>query len=116
MTSAYQTGIEGEAEAEAYLLDKGYQILDRRWKCPDGEIDLIALDGERIVFVEVKKRASQQAGVQVLEQLARAHNRHWNAAEQWIAANEDYQRRDMRFDVVLLIRNMPITHIENAFI
>lgn len=55
-------GIFGENEAEHYLTDAGFQILDRRWRCALGEIDLVALEGDCLVVVEVKTRSSSAFG------------------------------------------------------
>lgn len=52
----------GESLAEQYLLDKGYEILETKYKNKIGEIDIIAKDGNRIVFVEVKARATARFG------------------------------------------------------
>lgn len=49
-------GKYGEDLAAQYLVDRGYEILDRNWRCPIGEIDLIAKDKSRFVFIEVKTR------------------------------------------------------------
>ena len=56
------TGERGEEIAAAYLKKKGYRIRERNYRCPLGEIDIIALDGEEVVFVEVKSRKSDDFG------------------------------------------------------
>lgn len=53
-------GDRGELEAERYLLKRGYQIVARQYADRMGEIDLIAVDGRTVVFVEVKTRRSDQ--------------------------------------------------------
>lgn len=50
-------GRRGEELAAAYLVKAGYAILDRNWRCPQGEIDIVAFDGRETVFVEVKTRS-----------------------------------------------------------
>ncbi len=55
-------GQRGEAEAAHYLRRLGYKILARGRRLVSGELDLVALDGRTIVFVEVKTRTSQEAG------------------------------------------------------
>ena len=55
-------GSRGEALAARYLQHAGYSILDRNWRCPQGEIDLVARDGPELVFVEVKTRSSLAFG------------------------------------------------------
>ncbi len=57
MTDHDRLGALGERLAEQHLLACGYTLLDRNWRCAQGEIDLIMRDGEEIVFVEVKTRA-----------------------------------------------------------
>lgn len=53
----------GEDEAEKYLKQKGYKILERNFSCKRGEIDIIALDKGVIVFVEIKARVSLKYGL-----------------------------------------------------
>lgn len=56
MTANQTLGKYGEDRAAEYLLDRGYQIIDRNWRCSVGEIDLVAKENDRFVFVEVKTR------------------------------------------------------------
>jgi len=56
MPNLAKLGHEAEDRAAQYLLDKGYTIVTRRYKAKHGEIDIVALDGELLVFVEVKYR------------------------------------------------------------
>jgi putative endonuclease len=55
-------GARGEESVSAYLLEQGYRILERNFRCPLGEMDIIARDGGTIVFVEVKTRSSRRFG------------------------------------------------------
>ena len=55
-------GRRGEALAAAYLEGAGYEIVDRNWRCPQGEIDIVARDDAELVFVEVKTRSSEAFG------------------------------------------------------
>jgi putative endonuclease len=55
-------GRRGEEAATAYLTSLGYRIVDRNWRCPAGEIDIVALDGGELVVVEVKTRTSRAYG------------------------------------------------------
>jgi putative endonuclease len=57
-----RTGKKGEDIAVAYLKSRGYRIVECNYKCPLGEIDIVARDGDEIVFVEVKSRKSEEFG------------------------------------------------------
>ena len=61
--TASQVGKEGEEIAEGFLESKGYKILSRNWKTPRwGEVDIVALDKDQLVFAEVKTRTTLWAG------------------------------------------------------
>ncbi|MFU8947047.1 YraN family protein [Mycetocola zhadangensis] len=55
-------GLRGENLAAEHLAAAGYRILDRNWRCRQGEIDIIASKGEVVAFVEVKTRSSLAYG------------------------------------------------------
>jgi len=55
-------GRRGEVLAADYLEDHGIRVLDRNWRCPSGEIDLVAMDGQTLVIAEVKTRKSLRFG------------------------------------------------------
>ena len=55
-------GRHGERLAVDYLTAHGWRILDRNWRCPQGEIDIVALEGRELVVVEVKTRRSRAFG------------------------------------------------------
>ena len=55
-------GKYGEDLATRYLRERGLQILERNWRCPEGEIDLVALDGDCLVVCEVKTRRGTGVG------------------------------------------------------
>lgn len=62
MSRASDLGAAGEDAASAYLQSIGYRIVTRNLRGPGGEIDIVARDGETIVFVEVKARTSRRFG------------------------------------------------------
>lgn len=62
MAAKDDLGRRGEDLAAQFLVDAGYTVIDRNWRCPRGEIDLVARDGEDTVFVEVKTRSSTAFG------------------------------------------------------
>ncbi|WP_404383806.1 YraN family protein [Knoellia locipacati] len=55
-------GRYGEELATRYLRDCGMEVIERNWRCADGEIDIVALDGDCLVVCEVKTRAGNGAG------------------------------------------------------
>ena len=58
-----QVGRLGEEAAVAYLRERGYRIIATNYRCPLGEIDMIAKQGETLVFVEVKSRTGKSYGL-----------------------------------------------------
>lgn len=57
-----ELGRRGEELAAGWYLDRGYVLLERNWRCPQGELDLVLRRGRTIVFCEVKTRSSQRFG------------------------------------------------------
>src|SRR5262245_51862032 len=85
----YRRGRLSELAAAAMLLSKGYRILARRCRTPYGELDLIAVRGSRLAFVEVKRRATRLEGEAALTQYQA--RRIARAAEYWVARNAGYR-------------------------
>lgn len=110
---AFRLGLSAESRAAAFLIAKGYRIAARRWRCPAGEIDIVARRGKLLIFVEVKARAKlDDAAWSVTE---RNQRRVAAAASAWLAANPDDAISDMRFDAILVApRSLP-RHIQGAF-
>lgn len=114
-----QIGDEGEDLAAAYLESKGYTILERNYHFQHAEVDLVAYDNESyIVFVEVKKRATNIFG-EPEEHINKTKMKNiYKAAEAWI-----YERKmdgaPVRFDVISIVQSgnesPAITHYEHAF-
>ena len=110
---AFKLGLSAESRAAALLLAKGFRIAARRWRCPAGEIDIVARRGKLLIFVEVKARARlDDAAYSVTE---RQQRRVAAAASAWLAENPDDAISDMRFDAILVApRSLP-RHIAGAF-
>jgi putative endonuclease len=62
MNSNKNLGSRGEDAAAAYLVQQGWTVLERNWRCSEGELDIIAHDGVRHVVCEVKTRSSTDYG------------------------------------------------------
>ena len=63
MYERHIVGKNGEDAATKYLIDKGYKIIERNFLCRQGEIDIIALDGDYVVFLEIKSRTNREYGL-----------------------------------------------------
>ena len=63
MAQRGKTGTLGEQLACDHLASRGYEIVARNWRCPRGEIDIVARDGACWAFVEVKTRRGREAGL-----------------------------------------------------
>jgi putative endonuclease len=92
---------------------KGYAIVARRYKTPVGEIDLVALKGRRLAFVEVKRRKSFEDAAWTLP--TRQRRRIVRAAQYWLAGHPSFAGHELAFDVVLAAPWAWPRHIENAF-
>ena len=110
----YKSGLNGEALAEAYLCRQGMSMLARRYRAEDGEIDLILLDGETIVFAEVKYRPGSHTGAGLVSITAAKQRRMAHAAMKYLIDN-GYTDHSVRFDAVEITRD-GILHIPNAFL
>jgi len=117
MSSKHELGAKGQHAAETFLQGKGYHVLARNFRKRFGEIDLVMQDGEYVVFVEVKARASTTHGYPREAVGATKQQRIIKAAVAYVAQHE-LTNTDIRFDVVeVLIQHGQIfvSHIENAF-
>ena len=94
-----ELGPEGERLAERFLRKRGYRILARNYRCSCGEIDLIARDGETVVFVEVKGKSGGEFGSPLEAVTARKRQRLALVANYYLTAFKLHHLRT-RFDVV----------------
>ena len=96
-------GRYGERLAARYLEDRGMQVVDRNWRCAHGELDLVARDGDCLVFCEVKTRRSVRFGdpVEAITPTKAARLRRLAAA--WLREHEVHAGR-IRIDVVGVLR------------
>ena len=109
--SAHVQGVLGEVRAERFLCEKGYEILERNFKAPGAEIDLIAADGSVIVFIEVKMRTR---GVSGREAVTPAKQKRICKGAMYYLMHNGLMNRQARFDV-MEIQGGRISHIVNAF-
>jgi putative endonuclease len=99
----------GEQLAVTYLIDAGLTILERNWRCASGELDIVARDGEALVFVEVKTRSSVGFGDPAEAVNVAKANRLRKLALLWLAEHRDpgWFWSQLRFDVVSVVRLAP---------
>lgn len=99
MNDARELGRRGERWAADWLTERGMRILDANWRCPRGEIDLVARDGDELVVVEVKTRRGTSHGhaLEAVTPVKAARLR--GLAHAWREAHPD-ERGLMRIDVV----------------
>ncbi|HML36940.1 MAG TPA: YraN family protein [Bacillota bacterium] len=95
-------GSWGEAAAEKYLKKKGYAILERNFRCRLGEIDIIALDGRSLVFIEVKTRCNQNYGLPC-EAVTAAKLQHLKRTAAYYIAAHNAGSWDLRLDVIEIL-------------
>ena len=107
-------GKKGEEQAVSALKAAGMQIIAQNYRCKTGEIDIIALDGETVVFVEVK--AWSFYGMENLQYSIdiRKQNKIIKTAKYFLLENRQYSKMSNRFDVVF-VKNNSITHLASAF-
>jgi putative endonuclease len=110
-------GRYGEQLAKAFLLSKGYRILEQNWRYGRAEVDLIVALDEKIIFVEVKTRRSAEHGTP--EDFV-----NWKKEQQLEFASSAYIARrnhqgEIRFDIIAIVFEnkelYEINHIEDAF-
>lgn len=111
--AAYARGLQAEERAAALLEGQGFAILARRVRTKAGEIDLVALLGDLLVFCEVKLRADMASAAFSL--LPRQRRRIGRAAEAYLAEHPELVSLAVRFDAVLLARDGAAEHLPGAF-
>jgi putative endonuclease len=108
------TGVRGETIAAEYLRGQGYRMIEMNWRCPRGEIDIVAQDGASLVFVEVRTRSSMGMG-SAEESVTRAKQRRLiELATTYLLRNEGQTQPwegPWRIDVVALRINRTTGHV-----
>ncbi|GAA4625542.1 YraN family protein [Cellulomonas oligotrophica] len=95
-------GRYGEDVATAWVQRAGWQVLDRNWRCADGELDLVALDGDELVAVEVKTRRSATFGSPAEAVTARKLARLRRLTARWLREH-DVRPASVRVDVLAIV-------------
>ena len=106
----------GEDEATKFLEQKGYKILDRNFSCKRGEIDIIALDKDEIVFVEIKSRTNNEYGLPSEAVTLKKLNHILKTAEYYLYIR-NLEKEPVRIDAVevfLYGDTIRINHLKNV--
>jgi putative endonuclease len=117
-TLAYELGRSGEDIALQYLKKKKYTIAEKGFRFLRGEIDIIALEGDTLVFIEVKTRKSVDFG-QPEESITPAKRRQLRRVAQGYLLRKNIQDVECRFDVLSITydeeKGYTVNHIKDAF-
>ncbi len=92
-------GKEGENEASIYLQKLGYKIIQKNFRCKQGEIDIIAKDKKEYVFIEVKTRQNLSYGAPCEAVDKHKQNHIWKVAKYYIYTHK-LENAYIRFDVI----------------
>jgi len=106
-------GRAGEVKAAEFIKSKGYKILKTNYKTALGEIDIIALDGDVLVFIEVKTRSSDEYGAPSEAVNLKKQEKYYKTATYYLQREKKLNSL-CRFDVIE-IENGQINHILDAF-
>ena len=112
-------GAAGEDAAARWYEAAGYQIVARNWRCPEGEIDLVACRGATLVFCEVKARRSAAFGTPAEAVTGAKQRRLRNLARLYLSdrsarSSRGLRPRTIRFDVAAILAG-DLEIIEDAF-
>ncbi|MEZ5162941.1 MAG: YraN family protein [Fimbriimonadaceae bacterium] len=112
MSDTRSVGKEAEDRAANYLLGLGYTLVTRRFKSSRGEIDLIALDGDTLVFVEVKYRT--RGHERAAEAVGWTKQQRFHQAVKEYLAKADHPPMPSRYDLIT-VDEKSIRHEQDAF-
>ena len=96
-------GLYGEQLAARYLTERGIAVIDRNWRCAHGELDLVARDGDCLVFCEVKTRRSVRFGDPLEAVTWSKATRLRRLAVAWLQVHDEHAAR-IRIDVIAILR------------
>jgi putative endonuclease len=112
--AAFLKGRDGEEKAAVFLEKQGMTILARNFRSPRGEADIVALDGETVVFVEVKNWPAYGIGELEYGITRKKQRRIIETAKYFLFSHREYNGMAVRFDVVFMGQG-DITHLASAF-
>ncbi|SDG76034.1 YraN family protein [Klenkia brasiliensis] len=110
-------GAHGEQLAVDHLTAAGLTVLDRNWRCPRGELDVVAREGDALVFCEVKTRSGTRYGTPLEGVTPAKQARLKQLAGRWLDAHDE-RAGSLRFDVVgvvVVAGRATVSHLRGAF-
>ena len=96
-------GVAGEDAVAAWYSDAGYALLDRNWRCREGEIDLVVARGRAVVFCEVKTRRGSAFGAPFEAVTFTKQRRLRTLALRWLSEHPEHRAPELRFDVASVV-------------
>lgn len=120
MRASQQLGQDGEELAAQHLIAAGLVVLDRNWRCREGELDIVAVEADgTCVFCEVKTRSTAFFGEPAEAVSSAKARRIRGLALRWLQAHPERRGSDLRFDVVSVVRRRgwapELVHLRGAF-
>lgn len=110
---AFRLGLSAESRAVWLLRLTGWRVLARRWSAGTGEVDVVALRGRTLAFVEVKARSTLQSAIEAVTPRQQARIR--RGAEAFLAKRPAYAGYVVSFDLVLVAPGRLPKRVPNAF-
>lgn len=110
-----QIGSVYELKASDYLTKKGYQIIERNYRCRIGEIDIIAIERDCLCFIEVKYRKNEKTGDPLEAVDKRKQQKIIRTAQYYLLTHSKYQSVKCRFDAVGILGE-EILLVRDAFL
>ncbi|OGR44288.1 MAG: YraN family protein [Elusimicrobia bacterium GWA2_61_42] len=109
-----EKGARYEEQAALFLKAAGFEILDRNWSTPMGELDIVARKGDTVVFVEVRARSNPGYGTPAESVTPAKRARLIRTAQAYLKARRP-AAESFRFDVIGIVPGAEPEHIEDAF-
>lgn len=92
-------GRRGETKAARHVRRHGLRIIERNWRCHDGELDILARDGDLLVIIEVRTARTRFAGGPIATVGPEKRRRLTHLAQRWLASSS-WRPEGVRFDVI----------------
>lgn len=109
------SGEQAESDALRYLIQQGLTLVERNFTAPFGEIDLILIESDSLVFVEVRMRKCSVYGDALESITVSKQNKLIKTAEHYLVRRHKYAKMVCRFDVVCIDNHKNIKWIRDAF-